>query len=51
MYFTSTVTKKNVVIILKQLKTIIYFSYLDAGNIGYLSFRISEDIELEKWSN
>ena len=36
----------NVVIIFKQLKTVqnLYFSYLEAGNIGYLSFRISEDI-------
>ena len=34
--------------ILKQLKTIykIHFSYLKAGDIGYLSFQISQDSEL-----
>ena len=37
-------------IIFKQLKTIqnVYFSYLEAGDMDYLSFRISEDSELEK---
>ena len=41
----------NVVVIFKQLKTVqdVYFSYLEAGDIGYSSFRISEDSELEKW--
>ena len=29
----------------------VYFSYLEGGDIGYLSFRISEDSELEKWTN
>ena len=39
--------------ILKQLKTVqnVYFWYLEAGDIGYLSFRISEDSELEKCLN
>ena len=43
----------NVVVIFKQLKTVqnIYFSYLEAGDIVYLSFRISKDSELEKWPN
>ena len=38
-------------IVFKQLKTVqnVYFSYLEAGDIDYLSFRISEDSELEKW--
>ena len=43
----------DVVIIFKQIKTVqnVYFWYLEAGSIGYLSFRISEDSELEKWPN
>ena len=43
----------NVVIIFKQFNTVqnIHFSYLEAGDIGYLSFQISEDSELEKWPN
>ena len=40
-------------IIFKQLKTVqnVYFSYLEAGFIVYLSFRISKGSELEKWPN
>ena len=43
----------NVVVIFKQLKTVqnVYFSYLEVGDIVYLSFRISKDSELEKWPN
>ena len=43
----------NVVIIFKQLTTVqnVYFSYLEAGDIVYLSFRISKDSELEKCPN
>ena len=43
----------NVVVIFKQLKTVqnVYFSYLEAGDIVYLGFRISKDSELEKWPN
>ena len=40
-------------IIFKQCNTVqnVHFSYLEAGDIGYLSFQISEDSELEKWPN
>ena len=43
----------NVVIIFKPLKTVqnVYFSYLEAGDIVYLSFLISKNNELEKWTN
>ena len=50
----------NVLVIFKQLKTVqnVYFSYLEAGDIIYLSFRISKDSELHrkmaelaKWPN
>ena len=53
MKFYNKNLHNNVVIIFKQLKTVlaVYFSYLEAGDIGYLSFRISEDSELEKWPN
>ena len=53
MKFDNRNLHNNVVIIFKQLKTVqdVYFSYLEARGIGYLSFRISEDSELEKWPN
>ena len=37
-------------VIFKQLKTVrnVYFSHLEAGDIVYLSFRISKDSELKK---
>ena len=40
----------NVVIIFKQLKTVqnVYFSYLEAGDIGYQNGRISEAVELPR---
>ena len=51
MKFDNRNLHKNVVMIFKQLKTAqnVYFSYLEADDIGYLSFWISDDSKLEKW--
>ena len=53
MKFHNRNLHKNIVVIFKQLKTVqnVYFSYLEAGDIVYLSFQISKDSELEKWPN